>query len=151
MRLALSAKLILLNALAFVILGIGVAYDLHIFVWEFDKSRLSILIAAVFLWGFALTAWEAWKVERGGEFDDFWIWHIGNDLRSLGFLGTVFGFMIGVNAFATDINKVAGGGDAAVEVLAAIVGGLGVALTTTAVGLTASLWTKLNRRILERA
>ena len=110
-------------------------------VYVADGSRLSIVIAAVFVAGLVICLRAAWRQESASP-----VRFIANSLVVLGLIGTVVGFiraLDGVNPSAA--------GDAAqtTAMVSALVAGMGVALYTTLVGSVLGLWLLMNHWLIE--
>ena len=132
-----------------------------------DGTRISAGIAVVFLGGLGLTALRALKIDRavsagsaaplgygltsidairirlGEELGT--VRNIANALVFLGLIGTVVGIVIALSA--VDPDAVADPAKVA-PMVAELVDGMGVALTTTLVGAVLHLWLSMNYRLI---
>lgn len=106
-------------------------------IWNGDSSRLSAVIAALFVFGMVLS------FRPNSRQTVRWI---GSSLVKLGLVGTVLGFIQALSGVRLD--NVAD--PAAIgPMVAALVAGLGVALYTTLVGAILNLWLSLNLRVID--
>ena len=117
-----------------------------------DITRITFIIVAILVWqtiacGFEIGktrfAWETGKpnpiLERGWFFSDI--------VLSLGMIGTVAGFMMMLTGFATlDFSDI----EATQGMVARLGAGMATALSTTLIGLIASVLLKLQFFMLER-
>ncbi|MGZ0189864.1 MAG: MotA/TolQ/ExbB proton channel family protein [Alphaproteobacteria bacterium] len=132
-----------------------------------DATRISLIILATFVVGLCLAGVRIWRLDRAASLggagplgygltsieairlrlgDEIGaVRNIANSLVFLGLIGTVIGFVIALSAIdptaAADPKKVA-------LMVAALVDGMGIALTTTLVGSVLHLWLSVNYRLL---
>lgn len=119
-----------------------------------DASYLSLVIVALFIAGLASTFTRAVKVgaamnaAKTGDADvakvakmaakNEHIGDVSNWLMTLGLLGTVIGFMMAMGGIEAGNTE-------------GLIAGLHTAIGTTVVGAVLSLWTEVNRRMLDTA
>lgn len=109
--------------------------------WEIDTTRLSFTILVLFTIVTIYIGIKLFQHSRGNLFviPDM-IWFLSGAMTKLGLIGTVIGFMFMlIGPFASiDVGNIEQSKDA----IAAIASGMGVALTTTLVGLVCQLLTE---------
>jgi len=134
-------------------LEIAWMHDVIQHIYAADFTKLSVLIALILCWQSAACGGEMWRqskksgsqtdaeevIERG------WLW--SDIVLSLGMIGTVIGFMIMLRSFVSvdfsDFDSVQG-------LIAKLSAGMATSLSTTLVGLIASVILKLQFFGLER-
>lgn len=167
---SLLFRFLLLNLLAFAMLGAAVKEGYIEKVIAADQTRLSIAIFLVFLVGLCISGWRAWQINR--EIDSFSdersndahpekasvgslrlnltqriasVRHIANMLVLLGLIGTVLGFIIALSGVdpnsAGDVNSIA-------PMVSVLIQGMSTALYTTLIGSVLNVWLTANYQIL---
>ena len=128
-----------------ILVGLGTAWQLGYVadVIASASTRFSILILILFM---SASAWVGVLAVKGGKPPEA-LWFASDAMLSLGMMGTVLGLlMVFKSNFAsvdsTDMT-------AMLELIGAIGSGMGVALTTTLIGLGASLLLKFELVILD--
>jgi uncharacterized membrane protein YuzA (DUF378 family) len=158
-------RLIIVNAIATVLLGVAYYKGWVAIVLEGDSTNLVYAMVGLFAVFMLSLATKAAKVsahlnrtkthpsgpkvnatkflEKMAHLDD-----IPNWLVTLGLLGTVIGIMISISAIDKDAMLTADGVRASV---AQLMNGMQVAFCTTIVGGVLALWCDINRRMLKTA
>lgn len=149
------ARFTIINLCALALLAFAWSHGWLHMVVESDPSRLTSVIAGVFLLGWALCLIRLVGLEtlrRGDRPARRWhadilttelngrlapVRHIANSLTLLGLIGTVVGFIIAFNEI--DVSAI-GSADNASSVIGKLLKGVGVALYTTLVGALAHIW-----------
>ena len=126
-------------------------FDMIMFVWESDFTKISFVISFIFVITTAVIGFKMVQTERGKRepvgYEKEWM--ASEHLLSLGLLGTVCGLAYTfISSFENlDIGNV----EAAQEVITVMALGLGSAMTTTIVGLVCSMILKSQLVIAEDA
>ena len=167
---SLIFRFLLLNVLAFALLGAAVREGYIDKIIDADETRLSIAIFLVFLVGLGISSWRAWQINR--EIDTLSrsatssepaekpsvgslrlnlsqriaaVRHIANLLVLLGLIGTVLGFIIALSGVdpdsAGDVNSIA-------PMVSVLIKGMSTALYTTLIGSVLNVWLTANYQIL---
>lgn len=102
-----------------------------------DPTYLTQGIAAASLFGLLQVARQQWSEAR----------QTANQLAEAGLIGTVIGFFISLGGVDP---QTAGDVNAITPMVATLISGMSVALTTTLVGAITGLWIVLNVRLLQR-
>jgi len=167
---SLLFRFLLVNILAFALLGAAFWEGYVEKVVSADQTRLSVAIFIVFLVGLSISCWRAWQIDH--EIDEVSgnrdskkllpatpagslrlkltqriasVRHIANMLVLLGLIGTVLGFIIalsGVNPdTASDVNSIA-------PMISVLIQGMSTALYTTLIGSVLNVWLTANYQIL---
>ncbi len=122
-------------------------------IYESDFTKISVLIAVIFLIQSVLCGIEMWEqTQKNGSYKDAeeviekgWLW--SDIVLSLGMIGTVIGFMIMLAGFVgvdfSDFDSVQG-------LITKLSAGMATSLSTTLVGLITSVILKLQFFNLER-
>ncbi len=133
----LNTRLLVVNLTGLGLVGGAASQGWVTEIYNGDSSRLSILIAALFVYGMAMC------FISGPKHTVKWV---ASALVKLGLLGTVLGFIQALSGIKIDAV-----GDASTigPMVAALIAGLGTALYTTLVGAALNLWLSLNLRIIE--
>lgn len=131
----LLPRLAVVNITGFALIGGAASQGWVSEIWHGDSSRLSTVIAGLFLVGLYFIVVH--KIDNAK-----WI---ATALVKLGLVGTVLGFIQALGGVKLD----AVGDPAAIApMVAALVSGMGVALYTTLVGAVLNLWISINVRIV---
>lgn len=155
MRNHLIYRLVIVNTVGAVLAYAAHASGMIAPIIRTDASHLSIVIVALFIAGLASTFTRAVKVGAAMNGRKSWYYtdrrkvakmaakneHIGdvsNWLMTLGLLGTVIGFMMAMGGIEAGNTE-------------GLIAGLHTAIGTTVVGAVLSLWTEVNRRMLDTA
>ena len=167
---SLLFRFLLLNLLAFALLGAAVREGYIEKIIDADETRLSVAIFLVFLVGLGISGWRAWQINR--EIDTLSrstqtegpsegtsvgslrlnltqriaaVRHIANLLVLLGLIGTVLGFIIALSGVdpdsAGDVNSIA-------PMVSVLIKGMSTALYTTLIGSVLNVWLTANYQIL---
>ena len=167
---SLIFRFVLLNLLAFALLGAAVREGYIDKIIDADETRLSVAIFLVFLVGLGISGWRAWQINR--EIDTLSrstpteglsegtsvgslrlnltqriaaVRHIANLLVLLGLIGTVLGFIIALSGVdpdsAGDVNSIA-------PMVSVLIKGMSTALYTTLIGSVLNVWLTANYQIL---
>ncbi len=104
--------------------------------WSADQTHLSALIALIWVWGVAASAFNRWDAVE---------WLAGRCFQ-LGLIGTVLGFIIALSGVDPEQAQNL---DATKAMVAALIVGMGTALYTTLVGALANLWLRFLSFALE--
>ncbi len=136
-------KLYTLQIACLALLGFAWQFGYVDYVLANDVTRLSVVIAAVFI---AASAYVGVIAAKGKQSTNA-LWFASDAVLSLGMMGTVLGLLI---VLTSNFGSVDTADAAAMSALMAAIGsGMGTALTTTIVGLGASVLLKLELVILE--
>ncbi|MFK8082279.1 MAG: MotA/TolQ/ExbB proton channel family protein [Granulosicoccus sp.] len=167
---SLIFRFLLLNILAFALLG-AAAWEGYVDkVISADQTRLSVAIFIVFMVGFFISCWRAWQINK--EIDELTVnstegvlpqtfsvgslrlkltqrisavRHIANTLVLLGLIGTVLGFIIALSGVdpdtASDVNSIA-------PMVTVLIQGMSTALYTTLIGSVLNVWLTANYQLL---
>ena len=136
-------------------LGVGVqlAYMNGILqrLYEYDATKLSILIVAVFVWQSLSCIGEIRKIESVGIHEKTERrlergWFYSDVILSVGMVGTVIGFIMMLSGFS-DINFE--NSEDVQSLMSSLGYGMSTALSTTLVGLVSSIMLKLQFFLLE--
>lgn len=167
MRNLLLYRFILANTL-FAALAAALAWSGHVLpVFETDQSRITLVIAALFLVGWGSTLKQlilvsgalnrskqiGYRAASPAEGDKAllkveWLDEVSEWLVALGLLGTVIGFAMALSGVdQTSVTQAAGARDA----VAALMAGMRVALNTTLLGAALAIWHQVNLRMLKTA
>ncbi len=167
---SLLFRFLLLNLLAFSLLGAAVWEGYIDKVISADKTRLSVAIFIVFLAGLVISGWRAMQINReinalsqNPHGDDLppnvsvgslrlrltqriaSVRHIANTLVLLGLIGTVLGFIIALSGVdpdtVSDVNSIA-------PMVSILIQGMSTALYTTLIGSVLNVWLTANYQLL---
>ena len=125
-------------------------FDMIEYVWNNDFTKLSFVIAGIFILTSVVIGYKMLESSRGSAYISYEKeWLASEHLLSLGLLGTVIGMLATfLGAFQNlDISNT----DAAQQIIAAMSAGLGSAFTTTAAGLIFSMLLKTQLVMAEEA
>lgn len=167
---SLLFRFLLLNLLAFALVGAAVREGYIEKIIDADQTRLSVAIFLVFMVGLCISGWRAWQINR--EIDTLSqpdantgitenitvgslrlnltqriasVRHIANLLVLLGLIGTVLGFIIALSGVdpdsAGDVNSIA-------PMVSVLIQGMSTALYTTLIGSVLNVWLTANYQIL---
>lgn len=133
----LNTRLLVVNLTGLGLVGAAASQGWVTEIYNGDSSRLSVMIAALFVYGMVMC------FIPGPKNTVKWV---ASALVKLGLLGTVLGFIQALSGIRLDAV-----GDASTigPMVAALISGLGTALYTTLVGAALNLWLSLNLRIIE--
>ena len=135
-------------------LEIAVYYGVLQQIYEKDLTKLSVVIGCIFLWQTAKCGYELIcqsrnkrTLEQGDRsVEKGWLW--SDIVLSLGMIGTVIGFMLMLSGFSSvnfeDVSSVQ-------SLIATLSSGMSTSLSTTLVGLVASVILKLQFFGLEKS
>jgi len=118
------------------------------FVYNNDATKLSLVIAIIFVWQSIACGFEIRKLPSCSERNPILEcgWFFSDVVLSLGMIGTVLGFMVMLSGFKElDISDV----QTAQDMITQLGTGMSMALITTATGLIASVLLKLQYFMLE--
>lgn len=165
----LLAKYAILNASAAGLVGVGYAHGYLDEIIRTDTTHMCALIAGLAVAGVALAGrkavWLGREIEAapGSKAADqprgdvykvqlqqrlAWVRYMANLQVLLGLLGTVWGAWIALQGIDP---STAGDVSAITPMVATLVSGLGLAVTTTLVGGVGNIWLALNLKLLESA
>ncbi len=120
--------------------GIVIAnyFDMIAFVWENDFTKLSFVIASIFILTTAVIGFKMVSVRKGRRNKATYEkeWFAAETLLSFGLLGTVIGLLYVFTSAFEDLDI--GDVQAAQEVITIMASGMGSAFLTTAVGIVFS-------------
>ena len=147
--------MIWLTGMTAFVAGLEIAwlYDIIQHIYTADFTKLSVLIALILCWQSIACGSEMWSQSRkyGSQYnaeeivEKGWLW--SDIVLSLGMIGTVIGFMIMLGSFVgvdfSDFDSVQG-------LITKLSAGMATSLSTTLVGLIASVILKLQFFGLER-
>lgn len=125
-------------------------FDMIEYVWNNDFTKLSFVIAGIFILTSVVIGYKMLESSRGSAYISYEKeWLASEHLLSLGLLGTVIGMLATfLGAFQNlDISNT----DAAQQIIAAMASGLGSAMVTTACGLIFSMILKVQLVMAEEA
>ena len=128
-----------------ILAGLGAAwhFDYVTYVLDNDVTRLSVVITGLFL---CSSAWVGVLAVKGKKPSQA-LWFASDAMLSLGMMGTVLGLLV---VLTSNFGSIDATDTEAMSLLMATIGsGMGTALTTTLVGLGASLLLKFQLVILE--
>ena len=158
------AHFLILNTAAFALLTAAWLKGWVDLVIASDQSRMTLVIAGVFLFGLLLCGTRMVGLGQFAATLDYppqsearrtallmrigTVRHIANNLVLLGLIGTVLGFVI---AFSGIDAEMIGDSERAAGMISQVIGGMGVALYTTLVGTITHIWLYGCYKILEQA
>jgi len=125
-------------------------FDMWRTLWYLDQTKISFFIIALFTGVTAHIGLQTYKVSKRKPLNFRSIevsWFFAESMVSLGLIGTVTGFIIMLGGAFSDLDLSNIG--QAKEVIRDMAAGMSTALTTTLVGLTCSLLSKLQLINLE--
>lgn len=124
-------------------------FDGFEFLWLNDFTKISFVIMGLFVFGSALVGYKVFSYTRDEEYDRRYEgeWLISEHLMSLGLLGTVLGIFTAFYLSFKDLDI--GNVEASQQVIANMATSLSVAMSTTIVGLVASMLLKTQLVIAE--
>tara|TARA_B100001093_G_C26332593_1_gene802509 strand:- start:62 stop:523 length:462 start_codon:yes stop_codon:yes gene_type:complete len=128
-----------------------IQYNIDIlgFIYENDPTRITMLIAFIFLLSTIKVGIESWKRQFSYDNQDelSMIWFISDAVMSIGMIGTLVGFIIVLTTTFTEIDTTSA--QAMKEVISKLAQGMGIALLTTLTGLVTSVILKLQLVMLD--
>ena len=146
------------TSIVVLVLSLGyVQYELDIlgFIYENDPTKITIIIAAIFLLATLRIGFLSWKSQFGDP--DIYaekapqdlLWFSSDVVMSIGMVGTLIGFLIVLTTTFTDIDTTSAA--AMKEVIGTLASGMGVALMTSLMGLITSIILKLQLVMMENS
>ena len=127
--------------------------DILGFVYENDPTKITMIIAAIFLLATARIGFLSGKMQFG-EPDIYakktshdLLWFSSDVVMSIGMVGTLIGFLVVLTTVFTDIDTTSS--EAMKEVIGNLANGMGIALTTSLCGLITSILLKFELVLLE--
>lgn len=160
-------RFLLVNAMAFVAVGLAYQRGLIDYLFENDLTYITFGITALFAFVWGTTAARITKTSRllNGQKENgafymrsgkaskvwakiAWITESSDTLVGLGLIGTVIGFSIALSGVEENTLNQAAGVSAA---LGPLMVGMKIALNTTIVGSVLGLWNTINQRMLRTA
>ncbi len=163
----LMYRFLLVNLIGFVGLGLAWMWGLLSLIFIQDQSRITWLIAAMFIIVWFGTLRRCWKTSFAlnlvkmnkhismsvgarakvwAKID--WMCDMTGWLVGVGLIGTVIGFTMALSAINPDSLDAVSGVSASIATLMA---GMKIALNTTIVGAIFSIWNEINQRMLRTA
>ena len=137
-----------------VVLALSLAFmqyniDMFGFVYENDPTRITMLIAAIFILSTIKVGFESWKRQFTYDSNNElgMIWFVSDAVMSIGMIGTLVGFIIVLTTTFTDIDTTSA--QAMKEVISKLAQGMGIALLTALTGLVTSVILKLQLVMLD--
>jgi hypothetical protein len=143
-----------------VILALSLSYvqyeiDILNFIYENDPTRITMIIAIIFILTTCKIGFLSWK-DQFGEPDIFQknkqedlLWFSTDVVMSIGMVGTLIGFLIVLTTTFTNIDTTSAA--AMKEVISTLASGMGIALMTSLMGLIASIILKLQMVMMENS
>jgi len=144
MRLILS--FLTLNVAGVALLIIAGLRGWHEEIWEADPSRLTIVIAVLFVFGLVLLGMRLFLKRSRRTRDIDTVRFISGTLVVLGLIGTVLGIIIALRGVD---EKVVGDTASIGPMVAQLITGMGIAMYTTLVGASLSLWLNINIHLVK--
>lgn len=143
-----------------VILVLSISYvqytlDIIQFIYENDPTRITIIIAVIFLLTTCRIGFLSWRnqfsdpdIYKENKQDDL-LWFSSDVVMSIGMVGTLIGFLIVLTTTFTNIDTTSAA--AMKEVIGTLASGMGIALMTSLMGLIASIILKLQMVMMENS
>lgn len=140
------------TSIVILVLSLGfIQYNIDIlgFIYENDPTKITMLIASIFLLSSLRVGIESWKRQfsYGNQDELGMIWFISDAVMSIGMIGTLVGFIIVLTTTFTEIDTTSA--QAMKEVISKLAQGMGIALLTTLTGLVTSVILKLQLVMLD--
>ena len=131
----------LIVCLESLLVAIAVYFGFHKTLWEQDQTKLSFLIAFIWLLTTAFVGWlHSLKDKEKINKDSKSAWYLAETCLSIGMIGTVAGFLLMLGAAFGNIDV--SNTKTLQAALSSMASGMSTALYTTLVGLVASLFIK---------